>query len=68
MNLTTSTGFNITNVQWYTTMDGYTIGIVSGTNGFEEKSYIGVGIGSDEDADAVHIAETGAKYYPKEEV
>lgn len=65
MNLVTNTGFIIKNVIWYTDMEAHCIGIVSGeTAEGVEKSYIGVGYGLDEDSDALHIAQTGAKFYP----
>jgi hypothetical protein len=64
MNLTTETGFTITDVLWYTPITGECIGIVTGKSAEGElKRYIGVGFGVDEDSDALDIARHGAKFY-----
>ena len=66
MNITTPTGFVITDVIWYTTTHSECIGIVTGHSEHGEyKHYIGVGKGVDEKVDALFIAQTGARFYTK---
>ena len=62
-NLQTSTGFKIKVTVWYNYRD-VCIGIVSGVseNG-EEKSYIGIAPDTEENDDAIWIAENGARFY-----
>ena len=51
-------------VMWYNTQ-GNTIGLVKAENNEGETRYlIGVGHGNDEDTDAQHIADWGAKFDP----
>jgi len=42
------------------------VGIVKIHNGFETKWYIGQGIGTDQKADELHIAQYGKPFRPKE--
>ena len=66
MNIKTSTGFHIYNVDWYTTMWIQTItGIVTGKAEHENaiKQYIWCAKWDDEVADAIFIAENGSRFY-----
>lgn len=53
----------IINKSWYT--DGVTgkpIGIIIVDNDFEQKAYIGTGLGNDEYEDLIRIANRGGKF------
>lgn len=54
----------IINAIWFSALDGKCIGIVYGKDEItgEEKSYIGIGFGVDEEEDKKYIAENGAKF------
>jgi len=47
---------------WFSPLNGKIIGIVLVDNGYEEKAYIGNGIGLDQEQDEKMIAKTGAKF------
>jgi len=51
----------IVDKMWFTSNN--TVGIVVVDNGFEMKAYIGVGSGLNEEADALWIAQHGARVH-----
>lgn len=50
------------NVIWFTTYDGYCIGIVKDNNG---GFRIGIGLGKNETEDIERIKKLGDKFYPQ---
>lgn len=54
----------ITYVTWFSTPHAHTIGIVIGEDDItgEQKAYIGLGDGVDEEADTKKISERGASF------
>ena len=47
---------------WFTSINGPIIGIILVDTGYEEKAYIGTGLGIDEKLDEIGISKYGAKF------